>query len=85
MLWLAVIRAATASEALRWPALSPPLHFAFWQIKKQILPASVSFLLLLFGSHAYTVPGLSSHCSLSIDFRLFDSAAELKSDSIQQQ
>lgn len=50
-----------------------------------ILPASVSFLLSLFGSHAYAVPGLSSHCSLSIVFLLFDSAAKLKSTFIQGQ
>lgn len=50
-----------------------------------ILPASVSFSLLLFGSHAYTFPGLSSHCSLPIAFLLFDSAAKLKGASIQGQ
>lgn len=51
-----------------------------------ILPASVSFSLLLFGSHAYAFPGLSSHCSLPIAFLLFDSAAaKLKGASIQGQ
>lgn len=35
----------------------------------------LSFLLSLFGSQTCTVPGLTSHCSLSIVFLLFDSAA----------
>lgn len=42
-----------------------------------ILPASLTFFFHSpFGSHAYIVPGLSSHCSLSRVFILFDSAAE---------
>lgn len=50
-----------------------------------ILPASEFFFLSPFGSHAYIVPGLSSHCRQSIVFILFDSAVELKRASIQDQ